>query len=204
MLLAPLVGLSLLQAQLIPAQATKPPTTQRNPFEPVPEPREPAPVKLAGPTIDAIEFRGARRLPQHTLRALILSRVGSPGDIETLRRDSQNLYKTGRFSDIILETEPGPTGVIVRFVLIERPLIQTLEYQGDNTVTIPDIMERFQQRNIKLRAETLYHKDELGLAAATIQELVAERGRQHITVTPLAEPTSPSSVKITFKVEEKQ
>ena len=84
-----------------------------------------------------------------------------------------------------LGTEPGPAGVIVRFVVVERPLIQSLEYQGDDTVTIAEVLERFKQRKIKLRAETLYHEDELGLAAATVQELLAERGRQNITVTLL-------------------
>jgi hypothetical protein len=44
----------------------------------------------------------------------------------------------------------------------------------------------------------------------TIQELVGERGRQNITVTPFVEPTGPPllwpsrTVKITFKVAEKQ
>jgi outer membrane protein assembly factor BamA len=89
-------------------------------------------------------------------------------------------------------------------VLVERPRIQSIEYQGDDTVTVPEILERFKQRNIKLRAETLYHEDELGRAAVAVQELVAERGRQNITVTPLVEPIQPSTVKITFRVEKKQ
>ena len=141
-----------------------------------------------------------------------MSRVGGAYDIETLRRDSQALYNTRRFSDIIWETELGPAGVIVRFVVAERPLIQSVDYQGDDTVTIPEILERFKQHKIELRPETLYDEDELGRAAATVQDLLAERGRQDITVTPLVEPIwppstfknwPPSTVKITFRVEEK-
>jgi outer membrane protein insertion porin family len=203
-----LIGTCLLRAQIVPAQATKPreaalSSTQRNPFEAVPEP--PPPPKVSGPTIEAIEFRGARRLPQSVLRAVIASRAGGAYDMETLRRDSQALYKTGRFSHIAWETEMGPAGAIVRFVVVERPLIQSIEYQGDDTVTIPEILERFKERKVNLRVETLYNDDELGRAAATVQELVAERGRQHITVTPLVESVWPhSTVRITFRVEEKQ
>jgi outer membrane protein assembly factor BamA len=131
--------------------------------------------------------------------------VNGAYDVETLRRDSQALYETGRFSDVVWETVPGPAGVIVRFMVVERPLIQSIEYEGDDTVTMAEILERFKQRKIKPRAETLYHKDELGLAAATVQELVAERGRQNITVTALVESSwPPSTVRITFRVEEKQ
>ena len=201
-------GGPLLRAQIVLAQATKPQepaslSTQRNPFEAIPEPPQPSLPKGSGPPIEAIEFRGTR-VPQFALRAIIVSRVGGACDMETLRRDSQSLYNTGRFSDIHLETEPGPKGVIVRFVLVERPLIQSIEYQGDDTVTVSEIQERFKQRKVQLRAQTLYHEDELGLAAVTIQELVAERGRQNITVTPLVEPIQPSTVKIIFRGEKKE
>ena len=125
--------------------------------------------------------------------------------METLRRDSQALYNTGRFSNIAWETEMGHASAIVRFVVVERPLIQSIECQGDDTVTIPEILERFKERKVNLRVETLYNDDELGRAAATVQELVAERGRRHIAVTPVVESIWPhSTVRITFRVAEKQ
>jgi hypothetical protein len=66
-------------------------------------------------------------------------------------------------------------------------------------------LERFKERKGNLRVEILYNDDELGRAAATVQELVAERGRQHITVTPLVESIWPhSTVRIIFRVAEKQ
>src|SRR5438552_1203808 len=102
-------------------------------FITVPEPLPFSLPKVSGPPIEAIEFRGTS-VPQFALRAIIASRVGGACDIETLRRDSQSLYNTGRFSHVLLETEPGPKGVIVRFVVVQRPLIQSIEYQGDDTV----------------------------------------------------------------------
>lgn len=201
LLCAPLLSLCLFDQIL---------SAQRSPFEAVPKPpATPAPT-VSGFNIESIEFRGARRIPQSTLRALIASRVGGAYDIATLRRDGQALQNTRRFSTILLETEPGRAGAIVRFVLAERPLIQAFDYQGDNILTIEEILERFRQRNITLRAETLYDEDELSPAAMTIQELLREKGRQNITVTPLVEPTGPlllwpsPTVKITFTIAEKQ
>jgi outer membrane protein insertion porin family len=210
LVLALSIGVCLVRAQIVTAQPTKPEepassSIQRNPFEAVPEARQYPPPKVSGPLIEAIEFRGARRLPQALLRAVIASRAGGAYDLETLLRDSQALYNTGRFSNIAWETELGPAGAIVRFVVVERPLIRSIEYQGDDTVTVPEILERFEQRKVKLRVETLYNENELGRAAATIQELLAERGRQNIAVTPLVESPWPhSTVKIIFRGEEKQ
>src|SRR5262245_29901875 len=121
----------------------EPRPSQRNPFEAVPKAPESVSRKVSGPPIEAIEFRGTRRLSPSILRALTVSRVGGVYDVETLRRDTEALYKTGRFSDIVSETEPGPAGAIVRFVVVERPLIRSLEYQGDGTLTITEILERF-------------------------------------------------------------
>ena len=76
-------------------------------------------------------------------------------------------------------------------------------------MTLEEILERFKQRNITLRAETLYDEEELSPAAMTIQEILRERGRQNITVTPFVESTGPlllwptPTVKITFTVAEK-
>src|SRR5262245_2411666 len=101
LILAPLIGLCILRAQTVTAQDTKPQepaqsSIKRNPFEPVPEPPQVPPSKVSGPIIEAIEFQGARRVPQTSLRAVIASRVGSVYDIETLRRDAQTLYNTSR------------------------------------------------------------------------------------------------------------
>ena len=50
--------------------------------------------------IESIQFRGARRVPQDTLRALIFSKVGDVYNEETLRRDFMALWNTNRFDDI--------------------------------------------------------------------------------------------------------
>jgi outer membrane protein assembly factor BamA len=100
-----------LRAQNIPATRPQGPgaaSAQRNPFEAVTTPPQPTPV--VGPTIEAIEFRGAKRIPLFALRATINSRVGGPYDVATLRRDAQALHDTGRFSGIVWETEPGTGG----------------------------------------------------------------------------------------------
>ena len=57
-----------------------------------------------------------------TLRATVLSKVGDVYDEEALRRDFSALWKTGRFTDVQLKTEPGARGgVTVRFIVTERP-----------------------------------------------------------------------------------
>ena len=76
---------------------------------------------IAGNVIETIEFRGARRTPQDTLRALIASKPGDAYSEEAVRRDFNALWNTHRFDDIHVETAKGARGgVVVTFTVIER------------------------------------------------------------------------------------
>lgn len=76
----------------------------------------------ASKVVEGIEFRGVRDMAPETLKALLHCKVGDVYDEETLRNDFSALWKTGRFEDVQVKTEPGPRGgVIIRFVVIQRP-----------------------------------------------------------------------------------
>jgi len=101
-----------------------------------PKPAAPTAQPIGGKVIAGIEFRGARRTPQDTLKAQIYTKAGDIYNEETLRRDYMLLWNTGRFDDIRLEAEPGRLGLIVRFVLTERRVIRSIEYPGAKSVTV--------------------------------------------------------------------
>jgi outer membrane protein insertion porin family len=219
------LSLSSLRAQTAPSQPPAPsqqrPATPpaRNPFETVPETQQPNPpsapttpnqpsvsvpkaAPLGGPVIEAIEFRGARRVPQDTLRAMIIARAGDILNEDTLRRDFMTLWNTGRFDDIRLETEPGKSGVIVRFVVTERRVIRSITYEGIHSVTVSEILDRFKERRVGLSVESQYDPDKVQRATVALKEFLAERGRQYATIEPQIEQIPPSSLKITFNVNE--
>ena len=205
------------------------PAKPANPFEAVPEavePAKPAPAKpqtLAPvrPTepgaqpgiattgenppediIEAIEFRGSRRVPQDTLRAQIATRKGDKYDEEMLRRDFMQLWNTGRFDDIKLEREAGKTGWIVRFNLVERRVVRTIKYDGNKSLTVSEILDRFKERKVGLSVEQQYDPNKVQRARNVLQEYLSERGRQFATVEPLVKQLPPSSLEITFKINE--
>ena len=200
-----------------------------NPFETVPQTAPPAPVPApapaqqpgqkpqleapkateapapapAGNVIEAIEFRGARRVPQDTLRALIFTKKGDVFNEDPLHRDFMALWNTGRFDDIRLETEPGKTGLIVRFVLTERRVIRTIKYgPGMKSVSVSEVLDRFKERKVGLSVESQYDPNKVQRAAVVLKEYLAERGRQFATVDPEIRQVPPSSLEVTFNVNE--
>jgi outer membrane protein insertion porin family len=191
----------------------------QNPFETVPEekaPETPPPPPAHGiqpppenpqaagvpDVIEAIEFRGTRRVPQATLRALIFSKPGDKIDEEALHRDFMTLWNTGRLDDLRLEREPGKNGWIIRFVVQERPVIRSITYEGNKSVSVSDILDRYKERKVGLTVEQQYDQSKVQKARNALLELLSERGKQYATVTPELHPVPPSSLNIIFKVDE--
>ncbi len=225
--LACLVGISPLAYPQ--AQPAPPPPQQKkaNPFESVPQtaqPQTPQPAtpkpqqpKLESPkpadeakpapgpvedVIEAIEFRGSRRVPQDTLRALIVSRKGDRVDEDTLHRDFMALWNSGRFDDISLQREAGTTGWIIRFMLTERRVVRSIKYEGMKSITVSEILDRFKDRRVGLSVETQYDPNRVQRATNVLKEFLAERGRQFANVEPDVRQIPPSSLEVVFRVNE--
>ena len=204
-----------------PVQAPKPPAPQApkpaSPFErpttaaEEPKPAQPPTAQPVKPgeaetpvedVIEAIEFRGARRVPQDTLRALIISRKGDKIDRESLHRDFMALWNQGRFDDITLEQEPGRTGWIIRFRLTERRVVRSIKYDGMKSITVSEILDRFKERKVGLSVEQQYDPARVQRAAIVLKEYLSERGRQFASVEPQVVQIPPSSLEVKFLVKE--
>ncbi|HWE51651.1 MAG TPA: outer membrane protein assembly factor BamA [Bryobacteraceae bacterium] len=203
-----------------PPQAT--PQAPSNPFETIPqaEPPKPGPIQqpqfeapkaaepgkeppLGADIIESIQFRGARRVPQDTLRALIFTKAGDVYNEDTLRRDFMALWNQNRFDDIRIETEKGERGgIVVTFIVVERPVIRDIKYDGAKSVSTSDILDRFKERKVGLTVESMYDPNVVNHAAVVLKELLAEHGHQFATVTPDLKRIPPSSLEVVFEVVE--
>jgi outer membrane protein insertion porin family len=181
-----------------PPEAAKP---QPSPLEPAAQPTA-EPEAAGEDVIEAIEFRGARRVPQDTLRAMIFSRRGDKIDPDSLRRDFMALWNTGRYDDIRVETEPGKTGKILRFILTERQVIRSITYPGLKSLTVSEVLDRFKERKVGLSIESVYDPAKVQRAKVVLQEYLGERGRQFAEITPEIRQLPPSSLAIAFNVNE--
>ncbi|MBM3728686.1 MAG: outer membrane protein assembly factor BamA [Acidobacteria bacterium] len=180
----------------------KPQLESPKPAAEAPKPDAPKRLGDVDNVIEDIEFRGARRVPQDTLRAMIATRKGDKLDPEVLNRDFLILWNSGRFDDIRLEREPGRTGVLIRFVVQERRVVRSIKYDGIKSVTVSEILDRFKERRVGLQVESQYDPNKVQRAAIVLKEFLSERGRQYATVEPELRQIPPSSLEVTFKVAE--
>jgi outer membrane protein insertion porin family len=189
------------------------------PFEPIPtakpeQPQKPAPAPVpvpvapetgrpaVNPVIEDIIITGNRRVPKETLRARILTRKGDPLDADGLRRDFMALWNTNLLDDIKLTTEDGTKGIIVTFTVKERALIRIINYEGNKSITKSEILDRFKERKVGLSQESQFDPTKIKRAEQVLKDYLAERGRQYAKVTHEVKEVPPSSVELTFVIEE--
>jgi len=155
-----------------------------------------------GQYVEAVTFRGAKRVPQDTLKALIETKAGDLYNEDILRRDFMHLWNTGRFDDLRLEAEPGNVGLVLTFVVTERAVIKTIDYVGLHSVSISDVLDRFRERKVGLSIESQYDPNKVQRALIVLKEFLGEHGHEYATVDPVIEQIPPNSLKITFNVNE--
>jgi len=186
-----------------PAQQQQtPPAGQQTPLQAPTTPNRPTTAAPGGEVIEAIDFTGARRVPQDTLKAMISEKAGDPYSEEALRRDFSYLWNQGRFDDIRVETEQGKNGIIIHWILTERRVIRSIDYTGIHSVTVSEILDRFKERKVGLSVESQYDPDKVQRAVVALKEFLSERGHQYATVEPRIEQIPPSSLKVTFAINE--
>ena len=214
--------------QQVPQQQQQTPKQQpapkpANPFENVPAaPEKPAPgqqprnqpsnpsgveeakpITVGSNIIEGVDFRGQRKVPQDTLRALVYVKKGDVYDEESIHRDFITLWNTGRFDDLKVEKDRGPGGgIIVRFVVTERRTVHTIDYSGNKSISKSEILDRFKERKVALSPESQYDPGKVQRAKNVLQEYEAERGHQYATVTPQIRQVPPGGIDITFDIDE--
>ena len=96
-------------------------------------------------SIESIEVRGTRRVPQETVKFHMLSRPNELLNPQLLRRDFRTIWETGYFDDVRIELEDGDKGKIVIFYVKERPMIRSIEYEGLKSATQTEVLEKYKE-----------------------------------------------------------
>src|SRR6202167_256263 len=158
------------------------PAQPAQPVQPTPPPAAQEPSRVTRPgqppdnVIESIEFRGARRVRQDTLQALIFTKKGDRLDEDSLHRDFMALWNSGRFDDLRIEREPGKEGWIIRFVVVERPVVRPIKYEGNQSVSVSDILDRYKDKKVGLGVESQYDPNKVQRAKNVLLDLLAEHG----------------------------
>jgi outer membrane protein insertion porin family len=156
--------------------------------------------------IERVEVEGYRRVQLSTIRAHILSRPGGSYDADAVQRDAQALRDTGYFSEVQLKVDDSPdrpNGKIVMFVVVEKPIIRRIRYEGIESITEADIINALKSNKVPLSVESPFDEFLLARSVGVLKGLLSEHGHPSANVTTTYERiASSNAVSIVFSIDE--
>jgi outer membrane protein insertion porin family len=162
---------------------------------PAPAIAPPAPTL---PTIEAIQFKGNRKVEDDAIRVNLTSAVGTQLDRDKLREDVRALWKMGFFDDIRVEAEYTEKGnIILTFAFVEKPSMRRILVSGNDELGVDKINEVIDLRRGGILDVTKVKKN-----VEKIRELYVSKGHYLASVDYQVRPVNESEVDVWLTVDE--
>jgi outer membrane protein insertion porin family len=100
------------------------------------------PEELYGQPIAEIRFQGNRRVESEAMLLELDSSIGELVAARKLSADLKRLWGLGYFDDVSVEGELGPRGVVLTYVVEERPTVRKIIVEGNDKIKLDDINEQ--------------------------------------------------------------
>jgi outer membrane protein insertion porin family len=88
--------------------------------------------------VTAIEVQGNKSISTNVVISKMKTRIGSVYQENIVSDDLKRLYLLGFFSDIKIDTQDYKDGLKVILSVVERPIIEKINFSGINLITIKD------------------------------------------------------------------
>jgi outer membrane protein insertion porin family len=95
-----------------------------------------------GAMVSAIKIQGNKRVDSSTIFYYIKTEVGKPISRALVRKDIEQIYSLGQFTDIQVDTQPAKDGgVVVIFVVKEIPSVGEVTFVGNDALDTADLRD---------------------------------------------------------------
>jgi outer membrane protein insertion porin family len=147
-----------------------------------------------GATVSAIKIQGNKRVDSSTIFYYIKTEVGKPLSRILIRKDIEQIYSLGQFTDIQVDTHSGKDGgVEVIFVVKEIPSVGEVNFVGNDALDTADLRDvisikrgvTFKEHLINETVQKLtahYHEKAFFLVNVNVDTSVNANGLMDITI----------------------
>jgi len=165
--------------------------------------QKPLPVGDAakeGDVVDELAVSGNRRVDAESVLNQVRQAKGAAISLATIGSDIRRIYKLGFFDDVKVDATRTKQGrVIVTFIVVEKPAVTEITYEGNEEIELDDI-----QAVVNIQPNTVLEVATVKANAEKIRQLYTEKGFFLAEVEGEVEidPATPEAARIVFKIHE--
>lgn len=169
--------------------------------DPAPAAEAPAAVQVAqaeGDKVTSVEVEGNKIVSSSTILTKIKTRPGDRLVQQTVDEDIKRLYSTGFFTDVSADIRPYQDGKMVRFIVVERPLVSSVLITGYR-----HFREQKLRDEIKTKEQELLDRRELKQDTDRLKQLYRTKGFYLAEVeTDVKVDEATNKATVTFTINE--
>jgi outer membrane protein insertion porin family len=124
-----------------------------------------------GLPIAALEIVGNRRVARDDVLSYLREKPGHLFKVENLTGDVHSLWDSGFFEDIQVDLTTNDRGVVLRFIVRERPNIKEVEYSGNDEIENDKLAEA-----VEVKPNTILSVPAVRRSVQKIKDAYAEKG----------------------------
>ncbi len=147
--------------------------------------------------VKLVDIRGHSKIDKLGLLAKLTLQEGEPFSVSRIREEIRNLYRTGYFDRVDVETEGFEGGVALYFVVHEKPTLFDVRYEGNGKI----ITERLKEK-VSVRMGAFVDAQEIEGYVERIKKVYEDAGFYHTAVVPVTEILSGNRATLTFLIQE--
>jgi len=174
--------------------AQQPPTQAAGPVINIPQSES---EKAEGTPIARIEISGNRRVAKEDIISYLREKNNNPFKVENLASDVRALWDSGFFDDVEVDMTREDRGVVLRFLVRERPNIKAIDFEGNSEIENDKLQEA-----IEIKANTILSVPAVRRSVQKIKDAYAEKGYFLADVESTVEPQRDNEVLVRFKITE--
>jgi outer membrane protein insertion porin family len=148
-------------------------------------------------TVKSVRVLGLHHMKERKALAAVKARRGVPAASAALAKDVQALYELGTFDDVAVETTDSAGGVEVVFRVIEKPILDRVEFHGQK-----DLSARKLREKLTLKEDEPFDQGRLLGDTDKIKTLYRDEGFIEATITSTATITGGRRAIVRFDIAE--
>jgi len=144
-----------------------------------------------------IRVQGNRKIETLTILSKIESKVGSPFLPERVSKDIDSIFSLGFFKDVQVDSKKVPEGIILTFIVSEKPIIKSVSIKGNKVIDTDKI-----KKEITLVIDTILSRKEIENSIKKIKALYQGEGYYLAEITQQQKPLPKNGVEVIFNIKE--
>jgi outer membrane protein insertion porin family len=152
-----------------------------------------------GLPIATIDIAGNRRVARDDVLSYLREKPGQPFRAENLTGDVRALWDSGFFDDVQVDLTSNDRGVVLRFIVRERPNIKEVVFEGNDEIENDKLNEV-----IEVKPNTILSVPAVRRSVQKIKDAYAEKGYFLAEVNPEIVQQRENEVVVHLKIVEHQ